>query len=529
MLAVSVGGAPIGPRDFTVGIELPSQVPVPLPVERAIRDIGIGYAGFYVSNTPQWDNAEHDTVAGMVGMCERLGLEFTLDCHHRNPLPESVSRAAGLAGQFLGVKVDELTHIRLLHPEFRPADGDDMLADPSDFTDLWDAYCKTEEGLARLYRHFTDLGAPRVIATEVWPSLLHAAARVGMTPCPKICKEFYSPVSLAVGLGAALQYGRELWVDVDMWYFQCVPGHPPEEVRANLELAYWLGADLAYLEGAGYNLAPAGKQGIPFSLMAQIDPGRYQLSLHGEMLKEFCTRYLREHPRPWTFREVVPTMAIVRFDDTDVGQRAWGVDRLYGAPHLKPDRDTAAWLRLWDVLTWGKTGADGLAWFKPSVPHPAWAEDHHVTVAPSYLTERACMDHTFFVPLNGAVVFDHLVTYERLRSIPLLFLTGKHVSDETMAAIRRCVLEGALCVAWGPLARGELKTDWDSGVRVVRHGRGRFVLTDDFGSEATLRHYRRFLGSPDEIRYRFGDHTVTLRRVTDNSVSVSITSASTGA
>ncbi len=165
-----------------------------------------------------------------------------------------------------------------------------------------------------------------------------------MTPCPKICKEFYSPVSLAVGLGAALQYNRDLWVDVDMWYFWAVPGHPPEEVRANLQLAYWLGADLAYLEGCGYNLFPAGKQGSPFSLISRLDDQRYQLTPHGEMLKEFCIQYLPAHPRPWTFRDLQPTMAIIRFDDTDVGQKAWGVNRLYGAEGLKPDRDTAAWI-----------------------------------------------------------------------------------------------------------------------------------------------------------------------------------------
>lgn len=523
MLAGPVPGQAAKPAAFTVGIELPSQVPVPKPVENALRDMGIGYAGFYVSNAPEWEAPEAETTAAMLALCERLGLRFTLDCHHRNPGPDSVRAAAGLGGAFEGVLVDELTHIRLLYPEFRPPDGDAMLADPAGFRGLLDAYGQTEAGLARLNQHFTDLGAPRVVATEVWPSLLHADARAGMTPCPKICKEFYSPVSLAVGLGAALEYGRDLWVDVDMWYFTAVPGHPAEEVRANLELAYWLGADVVYLEGSGYNLFPGGKQGFPFSLMAQIDSERYQLTPHGEMLKEFCTRYLPAHPRSWTFRDLQPSMAIVRFDDTDVGQKTWGADRLYGTPNLKPDRDTSAWLGLWNVLTWGKTGSDGLAWFKPSVPHPAENPRYHTQVTPSYLTDPACSEHRFFVPLNGAVVFDHLVSYDRLKGIPLLFLTGKHVSPETMAAVRRCVAEGALCVAWGPLAAANGFPEWTQGVRVVRHGRGRFVLTDDFGSDDTTRHYRQFLGRSDEIRYRFTGRTVVLKRTTDNTVAIRVT------
>jgi len=505
---------------FRVGIELPSQTPVPKPVENALRDIGIGYAGFYVANSPKSEQPEEETTDAMIALCKRLGLQFTLDCHHRDPSPASIRAAAAAAGLFQGVLVDELTHIRLLYPEFRPADGSAMLADSAGFTDLRDAEAKTVTGLTKLNQQFVDQGAPHTIATEVWPSLLHADARAGMTPCPKICKEFYSTVSLAVGIGAALEYGRDLWVDVDMWFFANIPGHPAEEVKANLELAYWLGADLVYLEGCGYNLFPAGKQGFPFSLMTQVDSERYQLTAHGEMLKEFCKVYLPAHPRSWSFRDLKPTMAIVRFDDTDVGQKAWGADRLYGTNSLKPDRHTAAWLGLWNVLTWGKTGSDGIAWFKPSVKHPADNPHFHQDITPSYLNDPASAEHTFFVPLNGAVVFDHLVSYERLKGIPLLFLTGKQVSSETMTAINRCVSEGAVCVAWGPLAAANGIAGWRSGVKQIRHGKGSFVLTDDFQSKEAVAHYRKFLGKPDEIRYTFGEKTVVLKKVNDNSVEV---------
>jgi len=504
-------------------MELPSQVPVPKVVESFLQDVGVNYVGFYVSNAAHEDLTAPNTVSEIVAMCQRLGLSFTLDCHHRNPRPESIRAAAGAGDLFEGVVIDELTHIRLLYPEFSPPDPDELLADVAKFHDLMTAYDQTMVGLVRLKRRFSELGVPQVVATEVWPTLLHAAARAGMTPCPKICKEFYSPVSLAVGLGAALQYDRDLWVDVDMWYFTTVPGHSPDEVRANLMLAYWLGADLVYLEGCGYNLLPAGKQGFPFSLMIPTTPECYQLTPHGKMLKEFCSDYLPTHPRPYTFRELKPSIAIIRFDDTDVGQKAWGVDRLYGAAQLMSDRDTAAWLALWNVLTWGKTGTDGIAWFKTSVPHPADNPDYHVRVTPSYLTEPACNAHTFFVPLNNVVVFDHLVTYRKLKGIPLLFLVGKYVSDETMEAVRRCVAEGAICVAWGPLAASKGFSSRHGGVRVIKQGRGKFVLTDDFESRDTIRHFRRFLGRSDEIRYRFGTHTVVLKRITDNTVDVRVT------
>lgn len=508
---------------FRVGIELPSQVPVSPAVENALRDMGIGYVNFYVSNAPELEPPEGEVRAAMMDLCERLGLDFSIACHHRDPAPETVSAAVARPGdRFEGVVFDELAHIRLMNPHFAPLSEDALLADADSFTGLEDAYEKTLGGFRALRGRFEDLGAPRVVATHVWPEFLHLAARAGFTPCPKVQKEFYSSVSLAIGMGAAKQYGRDLWVDADLWYFHLVPGHPPEEMWCNLLLAYWLGADLVYLEGAGYNLLPAGRQGTPFSLVNQIMPERYQLTPHGETLKRFCRAYLPEHPRPWTFRDVRPTAAIVRFEDGDHGQASWGAGGLYGTDRLKPDADTGAWLRLWNVLTHGATGDDGLAWFKGSAPHPASDPRHHTEVTPSQATDAAALDHTFFVPLNGVIVYDHLAGYDLLTDVPLLFLTGKDVSDTTRDAIARCVEEGAVCVAWGPLARRSGLAEWEGGVQVETRGRGRLVVTDDFAAPKAVAEYEAFLGAPDEIRYRFGEHRVTLRKVTGNTVEVSV-------
>ena len=217
---------------FRLGIELPSQVPVTPAVERALEEMSVGFVNFYVSNTPAHDCPEPETTAAMIALCERGGIDFALACHHRDPSEVSVQACAGSTARFEGVVFDELAHIRLLHPEFSPPDGEGLFADPAAFGSVQEAQQATYNGFARLAKKMRDAGAPRVVATHVWPNLLHTAARAGFTPCPKICKEFYSPVSLAIGLGAALQYGRDLWVDCDMWYFQLVPGHPPARLRA---------------------------------------------------------------------------------------------------------------------------------------------------------------------------------------------------------------------------------------------------------------------------------------------------------
>jgi hypothetical protein len=128
--------------------------------------MGIGYVGFYVANAAAGEPPEEETTAAMLALCRRLGLQFTLDCHHHNPSPDSVQAATGAGSAFQGVLIDELTHIRLLYPEFSGPDPAPLLADPVSFRDLLDAYSQTEAGLASLNRHFTDLGAPRVIATQ---------------------------------------------------------------------------------------------------------------------------------------------------------------------------------------------------------------------------------------------------------------------------------------------------------------------------------------------------------------------------
>jgi hypothetical protein len=507
---------------FRVGIELPSQLPVTKAVENALKAMGIRYVNYYVTTNPTLETPESETNEAIMALCDRLGLDFSIACHHLNPAQDTVRKAARRE-RFEGVVFDELAHIRLMNPRFAAVPPENMLADPASFTSLDRAYEKTLDGYRKLKAQFDALGAPRVTATHVWPELLHLAARAGFTPCPKICKEFYSPVSLAVGMGAAKEYGRDLWVDCDMWYFQLIPGHAPEEVWCNLLLAYWLGADLVYLEGSGYNLLPAGKQGTPFSLMNELLPDRYQLTPHGEMLQRFCKDYLPSHPRAWTFRDVKPIAAIIRFEDGDYGQRSWGGNKLYGSAQLEPDGDTAAWLTLWNVLTHGATGNDGLAYFKGSVAHPSRAPEDHNELTPSCWTQpEAAAVHSFFVPLNGVVVYDSLADYSLLADVPLLFLTGKEVSPKTMAALRRCVKEGAVCVAWGPLAARNGFSQWEEGVLIVPEGEGRFVITDDFAAPEAVAEYASFIGRPDEVRYRFGAHEVVLRRVANNEIEVEV-------
>jgi len=61
------------------------------------------------------------------------------------------------------------------------------------------AYDTTLKAYHALVTKYRDLGAP-LTATHVFPVLFHLAARAGAIPCPKICKEEFSSVTMAMGM-----------------------------------------------------------------------------------------------------------------------------------------------------------------------------------------------------------------------------------------------------------------------------------------------------------------------------------------
>ena len=520
-------------RHFSVGIEFPVQLPISASVAAAIEYLGIDYLNYICASFPS--NASREDGAAisreMLAFVQQAGLDYSISAQVVDPSDEAIRLAADAssdAAHFEGMLFDELEHWRLMYPNMAVP-----LVDNASLTSLPQAYEVTLAALVAFRARFAALGVHEMVATLFWPDMLQLAARAGFSVCPKICKETYSTVNLAIGMGAALQYDQPLWADVDLWYWNVLPGHPPEEVRSNLLLAYWAGVDRVYLEGAGYNLALTGEAGLPFSLMTQITSDRYTLTPIGEVLRWFCSDYVPNHPRPWSFRDLTPDIAIVRFPDSCHGQRysaissatePWGAC-LYGSPQLHSTPDTEAWLGLWNLLTRGKSGHDGLTHFKSSV---LLTDPVSWTPQRSYADPEAqCGTHTFFTPLNNTVVFDHLVTYERLKGIPLLFLTGVEVSADTLTALRRCAEEGATVIAWGPLARKVGLLPWETGTIHAELDRGLLVATDDFSSMDAARCARDYVGRYDEIRYRFLHddvrHDVVLTRVDDNAVTVECT------
>jgi hypothetical protein len=528
LLAATHIAQPTAATDFTVGIELPSQVPMTTAVRNAIAEMGVQYVNYYIR--PDRGTTEDRAIevnAAMLDAIEGLDVDYAISCYVVDPPLEAVRAAAEHSDRFRGVVFDELPHCRLLNIHGDP----DALADPATFSSLEDAYAKSLAGYQALHDKFAAVDAP-VTATHVWPVLHHLAARAGFIVCPKIQKEFWSPVSMAIGLGAAVQYDRPLWINADLWYYDMVPGHPPEELWSNLLFAYWMGADGVYIEGAGYNLAPPGAQGIPFSLMSQVVPNRFLLTAHGEVLRRFIREYIPAHPRPYTFRDVRPHMAIVRFPDSNYGQR-WlqpqDTDRLaswhpglYGSPDLPSTPDSEAVFSLWNALTCGATSYDGLSHFKVYTSTGGYNRPPKPTEQVITLHARPQMadTHTFWTSMPGVVVYDHLVGYEHLKDVPILFITGQLVSDATREAVERCAEEGATVVVWKGLADRFGLPDPGRDIEVVERGEGRMIATSDFGLGKLWAILWPHELRTDRIQYRFGEYTTTFERVDPNRFTV---------
>lgn len=324
---------------------------------------------------------------------------------------------------------------------------------------------------------------------HVLPILFHNFARAGWTSATKVMKETWAAPYLACAMGAALQYGTELWVCPDLW--DCnkpYPGHSPHEYYSALLLSYHLGADCIYTENLDHNF---GDPGVG-SLVKTTSEG-YTVTPYGEQALRFRHDYVPNHPREYSFRHLRPRVAIIRQEDTCWGQAdSWISDTLFGSPEWQSTSTSEAWLRLWHLLSCGVIPADSLSWHGGNTWRN-WQGRPHQT----------------FCPLDGVVVFDHTVKGELLEGTEVIFLTGLAISAETLAAVEAQVAAGTTCVALAHLLP-ERVTRQTSRNGTLKDGAGLWVSTDDFLAPHARKQILHVLPNADTLRYQFGEHSVVL-------------------
>jgi hypothetical protein len=427
-------------------------------------------------------------------ICDRLNRAYVLN-FERAPIgwvpPKSLTADCLPRHNFMGFILDEADHMQINAHwpviDYYGYDHRHYLAE----TEGLDLISARQVVFEALQKRFTELCLDGKIPTVefLFPVMMHTSARAGLNVSPKILKETCGPVMLAAAMGAARQYNVDFWVDVDYWWHNEAIGHSVERFHSALLLAYWCGASNIYVEG-GWQYAPDHPVTIGIE----------------RVYREFLHDYVSAHPRPYTWRNFQPEIAIIRFDDTcfDIRQAYLGEfpGPLYG--HIPAGPVNTEWLNIWSLLSHGFMRTD-------SASHQ-WEA-------------RRFNSRSLFVPLHNVTVYDHEVGDEPLKNIRLIFLTGPLISQTTYQAVQRRVREGAVCVLPPRLAPPIMEAGKVSKVTRIKDGSGIWLLVPEFYQL----HYECFCGGPlnPELReilapligdgnslvFNFGDWKAEFRQV----------------
>lgn len=430
---------------------------------------------------------------------------------HLFKFPPAVLKSLNQSDAVWGVQYDELEHsqitrnltITLQHPGIERA----TLVETTgmDFKSADEAVYQSAKSLVKEYQ---DQGTRNVFTEHVWPVLYHNFARAGMIPVYKQMKENWSNVWASCAIGACLQYDQELWACLDFWNYNTFPGHSAETLWSNLLFAYWAGVDKAYVECVGKHTYEV------------IDDNLDNIKLleRGEVLSRFAKEYVPNNPRPYTFRDFEPEIAIIRFDDTAWGQGPdthctvsnrgetisyhWK-DWLFGAYDLNTSEESQEWIKAWSTITHGMVKEESLSWNACNV-----YED----------TPYRC-----FAPANLPVVFDDQATGKHLGGLKLAFLCGLYMSDGTLKEVASLVKnKGLVVVTSKRFAPHEFSSNYSSGIQVFNDGKGKWIITDDMASETLKEIVAPWLGKEDEIVMRFKNNREITMKIAPDGNNITI-------
>jgi hypothetical protein len=154
--------------------------------------------------------------------------------------------------------------------------------------------------LSALYRSY----GKRLIFEMTFPDYPFAVARGGALLAPKLLKENFNDLMLAVYRGAALEYhSPELWACVDLWFLDKFPTagksgpgfHTPQQLLEALQFADTAGFDYVYIEqvkallDTSGNLTDYGKAVINFQSWRKTHP-------HGDWRTAPIQVYVKRFP-----------------------------------------------------------------------------------------------------------------------------------------------------------------------------------------------------------------------------------------
>lgn len=408
-----------------------------------------------------------------------------------------------------GVLYDEPEHLQINAAQYRK---DDYLPHFGSTGGL-DSAAATEHLVkviadrVRKIQSVTGTATP-VLAEHVFPVMFHTFARAGMTPCPKVMKESFQPLQLATALGAALQYGRELWICADLWgpdigpWFTRAPGfpgHSPREYSAALSMAYAFGPTRLFTEAV--------------DVLARYDGRGFRRTEFGEVWHEFTSRYVRDHPLRWTFRDARPSTVLIHAEDSNFGR---GV-RPFGDRDRSADERSDSIFHAWHLLSHGSIPRHGTCMHIEGFESPR-ARLNDVPRSQFPLTAAVpepTTAHPLFHSLHNTVVYDETVGADRLGEPELIVVAGSRLPEDTLRLVRQRAETGATVVVPDWLTSRE----WTRSERV---GAGRWIVTDQLDSENVADTVSPLLGQPGIWTQRFASTELRFTRAADDPTALDL-------
>ena len=428
---------------------------------------------------------------------------------HLFKFPPPVLKSLTQSDAVWGIQYDELEHSQItrnLSITLRNPGVELVSLAETTGMDFKSADSAVYEGAKSLVGECRSYNNCQVLTEHVWPVLFHNFARAGMTPVYKQMKENWSNIWASCAMGACLQYDQELWACIDFWHYNNYPGHSAESLWSNLLFAYWAGVDKAYVESVGKHTYEIDDHDV------------LTLKERGRALSRFAKEYVPRNPRPYTFRDLEPEIAIIRFDDTQWGQgpdtyctvddgdkkvNLYWKDWLFGAYDLRTSPESEEWIKAWHTITHGMVKKESLSWNAGNIYEG--------------------MAYRCFAPANSAVVFDDSVTKAHLGSVKLAFLCGLFIREETLDDVCELVRENGLAVVTSKrFAPKELVAQYISGTSEFKDGKGKWIITDDMAGDALKRMVAPWTGNDNEIVFRFKGNKKVVMTISPDGKEVSV-------
>ena len=436
---------------------------------------------FYVHHTFPSD----DAVIDFLDKVKELNVPFIIGNEFGNisgPYAEGTNRydvdltkTKGLDANFMGLLYDEPEHLQI-HPTVYKKEGPKYKHWVTE--GVYSSY-DAEKSIEMEMNKLVKKSNCDIFDENVFPVLNFISARAGINLCPKILKEHFQTIQLAICMGAAKEYGRKLGVCIDLWGMDIgpwftrnwgFPGHSPEEFESALNLAYYLSPEFMFVEN--------------MDILVKRNNGNIEKTEYGKILKKFISSKKQE--LPYKYSDIICKIAVIHGDNGIISKQK---KFLYGIEGLEACTSDYDLINIMHALNHCTTSKQALTQhfsevtdfprFKAKVKYP---NINQFPLNHGFESECETFNHTLFHACNSVLVFDQKVDYDCIKESELVIFGGSFYEKKTIETLKECVRNGkkVLC--------NSVCADLVPGC----------IKIDDFENEKFYKEIEGYIGSPDE-------------------------------